>query len=105
MNRERLERSAKKRGIPGYMIHGLVSYVVDRRPTGGFLYAVLTNNLQNTYAQADGTNEACVRAYVMFLYNDVPSSCWGSEERVEAWLNSTEGTVVERRGLREVSGE
>ena len=86
MDRVQMERKARERGIPEYMTDGLVSYVVDRRPTGDFLYAVLTNNLCQTYERADAANAECVRAYMMFLYNDVPHRCWGSEERVNAWL-------------------
>jgi hypothetical protein len=84
--RERMEQAAADCGIPGYMIGGLVRYVFDRIPPGGFLRAVLENDLMNAAGRADDANRARLHAYCMFLYNHVPASCKGSPANVAAWL-------------------
>ena len=81
-----LVANAQKCGIPDYMIGGLVRYVVNRIPPGGFLMAVLENDFMEACGRADDTNSECLKAYAMFLYNYVPSNCKGSPEAVAAWL-------------------
>lgn len=66
----------------------LVAYFQDKRPVGGFLTALLSNDLMEAYAHADDNNRAAMKGYVMWLYNDAPgrgSSAWGSREAVKAW--------------------
>lgn len=50
-----------------------------------FVNAALTNDLKETFAQADDDNILVVREVVMYLYNEIPGSCWGSREKVIAW--------------------
>jgi len=52
---------------------------------GDFLTALLENNLLRTFAHADSTNVQLIGLYVKYLYNKVPSMCWGSVEKVHAW--------------------
>jgi len=73
-------------GIPTHCREGLVKYIVYGVPTGGFLRAVLSNDLKETYATADDTNGHYVRNYVQFLYSVAPSACWGSPEKYEVWI-------------------
>lgn len=61
-------------------------YVSARTPVGGFLTALLTNNLTETFARGDSRNQEFIREYVEHLYWCVPSTCWGSEEKVAVWL-------------------
>jgi len=72
--------------IPAYMHEGLVSYIEQGRPPGDFLMSVFKNDLMNTYAHADGTNLRNVVAYVMYLYNYCPSTCFGSAQNVKDWI-------------------
>ena len=72
--------------IPPYMRGGLDRYINDRIQPGHFLTAVLENKLVEALGHADSTNIRNLPAYVSFLYNHVPSSCWGSPVKVEAWL-------------------
>ena len=64
----------------------LVRYIERGYPVGGFLTAVLTNNLVESYGRADSRNIEVLRAYVSFLYNNCPTGCWGSREKVDAWI-------------------
>lgn len=72
--------------IPDRMMAGLVRYVDHRIPPGGFLTAVICNDLRGAVLRADAENIVNLRAYIGWLYNEAPSSCWGSPERFKEWL-------------------
>ena len=61
-------------------------YADNHVPTGGFLAAVLCNNLKESFAQADEDNIRDMFEIVKYCYNEIPSICWGSPERVRNWL-------------------
>ena len=52
---------------------------------GSFLYALLTNDLMGVYANGDESNIDGMREWVMFLYNNAPSECYGSREKIICW--------------------
>lgn len=56
-------------------------------PTGGFLAAVLSNDLKDACARADSDNRHAIFDIVSYIYNNLPSGCWGSRERVRAWID------------------
>jgi len=72
--------------IPSYMHAGIVEYITIGTQPGGFLTAVLQNNLERAVDRADDTNVKALATYVSFLYNVAPMDCWGSPERVEYWI-------------------
>lgn len=72
--------------VPERLHDGLVEYLVARRPVGGFLNAVLENNLALAVARADPDMRAQLPAVVLFLANYASSKAWGSTEAVAAWL-------------------
>jgi hypothetical protein len=76
--------------IPRHMMESMVRYMHDRIEPGGFLYAVVTNDLKGAVARADSTNIELIPVYVSFLYNEAPSECWGSNEKVGKWLSGRE---------------
>lgn len=76
-------------------IDALMRYVEQGIPTGDFLRGVLTNNLNEAMGRADLTNRATLWNIVTFCYNEIPSACWGSEEKVIAWLNKFRENPVE----------
>lgn len=53
---------------------------------GSFLTAVLENDLAEAVGRADFQNIEVLPAIVAFVYRNLPSPCWGSKEKVEAWL-------------------
>ena len=61
-------------------------YVNDHCPVGGFLTAVLSNDLVGSFGKADEENRANLFDIVSYCYNEIPSPCWGSLEKVQAWL-------------------
>ncbi len=73
---------------------GLIEYIATRRPTGGFLEAVLSNDLREACARADEQMRPHLYDLVLFLYNYSPGICWSSPELVEAWLAKTEPPLM-----------
>lgn len=53
---------------------------------GGFLTAVLENNFVRAVGSADETNLRFIRDWALWAYNDIPSACWGTVEKVDAWI-------------------
>lgn len=70
------------------MVEGLKNYIEHRIPPGGFLLAVLTNDLKGTFARADDVNRDLIFETVSWLYNEFPSNAWGSIENVKSWLHT-----------------
>lgn len=72
--------------IPERMQGRIIKYVKDKIPPGDFLQAVLENDLKEACGRADLENQLLIFEYCKFLYNEVPSICWGSVEAYENWL-------------------
>jgi len=72
--------------IPDHMCQGLDDYIERHWKPGGFLLAVLSNDLREACALADYINIKALPVFVAYLHSEAPSACWGSPERVEAWL-------------------
>lgn len=68
----------------------LKRYVEHGIGPGGFLFSVLTNDLCEAVARSDLGNRRKLFEYVQWLYNEAPSCCWGSREKVDNWLHSEE---------------
>jgi hypothetical protein len=88
--------------IPSSTMYGLKGYVEDGRPVGGFLTAVICNDLSEAIGRADEGNYAALLDIVAWLYNEAPGSCWGSVEKFEAW---TEKKRAEYEAARQVGAE
>ncbi len=72
--------------IPENLLIGLVVWANQEHRVGHFLTAVLSNNLFEAFARADKESAAALRDIVMFVYNELPGQCWGSPEKVTAWI-------------------
>ena len=86
--------------IPEYTMESLRAYIDAGRPTGGFLEAMLSNDLSRAVGNADSNNLNAIAAIVCWLYNEAPSDCWGSPERVGQWLKQHR-EALERRAAVE----
>ena len=71
--------------IPAHMHEGIRGYVETGRPVGGFLTAVLTNDLREAAERADEENQRALYEWIRFLYCYAPAGCWGSPELVAEW--------------------
>ncbi len=64
----------------------ILRYVEHRVPTGGFVQAVLSNDLREAIGRADAENLEDLVEIVRFCYWEIPGPCWGSPEAVREWL-------------------
>jgi hypothetical protein len=79
-------------GIPDYMQDGVILYVERGIRGGGFLSAVLSNDLIEAFGAADMDNTNAMASWAKLIYNYLPAASWGSPEMVAKW--------VERGGLK-----
>lgn len=63
-----------------YLNHGILP--------GGFLTAVLENNLSEAFGRADMENSANLKNITAYVYNHMPRNAWGSHEIVVEFLKS-----------------
>ena len=70
-------------------------YVEYRTDPGGFLEAVLANDLMSTLAHADESSRANLADIVGYVYNELPGYCWGSRREVKDWLVGPRATSHE----------
>lgn len=73
--------------IPDRMMGGIKRYIAEGIPPGDFLTAIICNDLKEAVGRADEENVANLPAFVSFFYNHAPSTCWGSTERMRAWMD------------------
>lgn len=83
--REYLYRKLAEKGVPAHMHESVVAWIMQARPVGHFLTAVLCNNLREAISHGDDQNAQALQQYVRFLYNDAPAGCWGAPERLVSW--------------------
>jgi hypothetical protein len=70
-----------------HLVPGLQRYLSDHIETGSFLRAVLSNDLCEACARAADLNTLLsLPLLVVYLQKNLPEQCWGSPEKVEAWL-------------------
>ena len=68
----------------------LFEYVILGLPPGSFHTAVLSNDLYRAAATSHPLNQWCdIMACCLWLMNYAPVDCFGSKEKVNAWLALT----------------
>jgi hypothetical protein len=72
--------------IPNHLRGGLARYLVHGIQPGGFMSAVLDNDLIGAFSRADLIAARSMREIVAFLYNWAPRSSYGMKGSVDAWL-------------------
>ena len=83
--------------IPEHMRDAMQRYIENGIEPGGFLSAVLSNDLMGSLRKGDEINQASLLAYARFLYNDAPSGCYGSHAAFVGWCESGGIAGIERR--------
>ena len=68
------------------MIESLKDYVANGTPKGGFLTAVLCNDLYDAAARADDENFETLAHVTGWCYNNIPRIAFGSEAKYIRWL-------------------
>lgn len=77
--------------VPPGVLATLDRYVGRRVRPGGFVCAVLANDLYDACRRADETNLACLYWIAQYADFALPIQCRGSREAVEAWLAGEKG--------------
>jgi hypothetical protein len=72
--------------VPVDVIVSINRYVERGIPTGGFLQAVIDNDLAKACGKADQNNMQILPAIVAYLYNECPSGCWGRSGAFMDWI-------------------
>jgi len=72
--------------LPSHMQEGMKAYMEIGRPTGDFLFHILSNNFVAASYHADDINQHQLFSYCNFLYNECHPLSWGKEETVWAWM-------------------
>lgn len=79
-------RSKQATKIPQRTLNKILRYVELRESPGGFLTAVLSNDLQLAVALADAENLRALKPICQYVFNQVPASVWGDTQTVERHL-------------------
>ena len=74
--------------LPEHMQDTARLYVEHGVQGGSFFTALVCNDLIGAFQRADDANTAAMREWANFLYNEAPSFCSGSREKVNAWIAS-----------------
>ena len=74
-------------GIPAHMRSGTKLYIENGIPPGSFLTAVICNDLFLACGKADDINRHVLWEWCKFFYNEAPSTCFGSPEKMNKWMN------------------
>lgn len=77
---------------PNNLGPSLHRYIEGHVRLGGFLNAIVENDLLAACLRADETNRKIIHEIVLWLYNEAPAECWGSPEKVKFWLEIRQHT-------------
>lgn len=72
--------------VPTRTLLGLTNFSKAGLEPGDFLYAVLTKDYERMLALGDAENLEKLPAIMSFCVNMIPAGCWGSREKVDAWV-------------------
>lgn len=75
--------------IPERIMNNLLYYVKGEEAPGGFLYAVLCNDLFKAVFRADQEVKKIIPLLVQYIHWEVPAGCHGSPEQVKFWMEKT----------------
>lgn len=81
--------------IPDHMQSGLARYLILGILPGGFLRAVLSNDLMEAAVMADDINRPRLFDFVLFLKSYAPKAAYGSPEAMHEW--SRRGGALEAK--------
>lgn len=72
--------------IPEHTRRRIYHYIVQGRPTGDFLSAVISNDLFRAFGKADIENRHAMFDIVAYFYSHAPAECWGSPKAMTDWI-------------------
>ena len=81
----RLATAMDLHGCPEHLRAGLTLYLTHGSRPGGFILAVLRNDLVDAIHRADGTSAAHLHAVLGTVRDGLPADAWGNKRAVDAW--------------------
>jgi hypothetical protein len=72
----------------------LIRYIQDGINPGGFLTAVLSNDLNYAVLNADEDNFLSLQYLCKWLYNYAPKDCYGSPDKVKKWTKFVKANQI-----------
>ena len=72
--------------LPQHLKESLDAYWMTGRPLGGFLQAVVDNDLRKACALADEENAPIIHVILGYLYNECALGSWGFAGAHEKWI-------------------
>ncbi len=75
-------------GLPEGLRGGAQRYIESGIEPGGFLSAVICNDLLGAVGRADATDILELPKIVRWFYNEAPGDCWGSRDAMHQWVQS-----------------
>lgn len=80
--------------VPHHLRGGLVLWFSDGILPGGFLQAVLANDLRTAVAKTATTGLYAIEPVVRFLNEHAPDAAWGSRDALIAWTSTPDRLEV-----------
>lgn len=89
--------------LPEHIRQAAKLYIEKKVKPGSFLSAVISNKLVESFAQADDINRSRLFDIAGFFYDEAPSRCWGSEEKMKLWIErrAENESAFGQEGIRE----
>lgn len=84
---------AEVRGVPYHCREQLCKYLATGHPVGGFLQALIANDLHYTVKRADVINTYALLTYVDFLLEAADPRSYGTYARYDTWVKTRAYTV------------
>jgi len=84
--------------IPPRILEAINDFVWYGVKPGSFVSSVLSNDLIDAVVYADDISLQAIRPICKYVYNAVPSKCWGSREKVQDYIKSCEQQTA--RGVK-----
>lgn len=72
--------------LPKRLRSGAKRYIEQGIKPGGFLTAVIQNNLKEAVGKADDEMIRVIPSIVGWFYNEAPYDCWGSKNDMRKWI-------------------
>lgn len=83
--RELLVASLEEYHIPEHMHGGIVRYLLFGIIPGGFLQAIITNDLDRAKAVADQANKFTILLFIQWFREQAPPDSHGSQAAMDSW--------------------
>lgn len=72
--------------LPEHIREGARKYIEEGRHPGGFLTAVVQNDLFSAFAKSDEINARRMRDILYFFWNEAPGECFGGKDKMDEWI-------------------